>query len=175
MRPQKTVAVVGPECTGKTTLARFLARHFHARYVEEYARKYLSTRPSKQGCYDQSDLIAITKGQILLEEAARKSGASMVIVDTDLLVMRIWWFEKYGSVPKWLEDALDSQTERHYLLMSPDIEWQNDPLRESQFDRHRLFQVYGSFLNERGDSFDVVSGQGKKRFATALKFLREPD
>lgn len=172
---QKTVAVVGPECTGKTTLARFLADHFDAPYVEEYARSYLSKRSSRQGKYNQTDLEAIAQGQILLEENVRKMGFPVVVVDTDLLVMKVWWFEKYGSVPKWLEGALDKQTERHYLLMCPDIEWEKDPLRESPLDRDRLFNMYKSILNERGNSFDVISGQGERRFTMALQSLGESD
>jgi NadR type nicotinamide-nucleotide adenylyltransferase len=171
--PQKTVAVVGPECTGKTTLARLLADYLDAPYVEEYARGYLAERPSRQGRYDQTDLETIAQGQILLEENARKTGALIVVVDTDLLVMWVWWREKYGQVPEWLEAALDAQTDRHYLLMRPDIEWERDALRESPLDRDRLFEVYRSALNERGDNFDVIDGQGEKRLNMALKVLGE--
>ena len=46
----RIVAIVGPESTGKTTLAHDLAAHFGVAGVEEFARAYLAavrgtTRP----------------------------------------------------------------------------------------------------------------------------------
>ena len=38
----KKVVVIGPECTGKSELAKFLADHFKTVHVEEYARAYLN-------------------------------------------------------------------------------------------------------------------------------------
>ena len=52
----KKVAVIGPECTGKSELSEFLAVHFHTEWVPEYARGYINNlvRP-----YEQHDLLAI--------------------------------------------------------------------------------------------------------------------
>jgi nicotinamide riboside kinase len=49
------IAVVGPESTGKTTLAQQLALHFDGALAEEYSREYLHSigRP-----YLEEDLVA---------------------------------------------------------------------------------------------------------------------
>ena len=59
------VVILGPECTGKTDLANFLASQYNTSWVPEYARAFLNklNRP-----YEQSDLIKIAHGQIRLEE-----------------------------------------------------------------------------------------------------------
>ena len=61
----KKVAVVGPECTGKSELCKFLASHYGTGWVPEYARGYLENlvRP-----YEQHDLLTIAHGQIRLED-----------------------------------------------------------------------------------------------------------
>ena len=61
----KKVAIIGPECTGKTELSKYLATRFKTEWVPEYARAYLNklNRP-----YDQSDLTKIAHGQLRVED-----------------------------------------------------------------------------------------------------------
>ncbi|MGB1121850.1 MAG: AAA family ATPase, partial [Saprospiraceae bacterium] len=37
----KKIVLIGPESTGKTTLAKQLAKHYDTVWVEEYARTYI--------------------------------------------------------------------------------------------------------------------------------------
>lgn len=55
------ITIVGPESSGKTTLARELASFYNAPWVPEYARDYLIGlgRP-----YQENDLIRIAEGQL---------------------------------------------------------------------------------------------------------------
>ncbi|MEO8765586.1 MAG: ATP-binding protein, partial [Ginsengibacter sp.] len=41
METVKKYVIIGPESTGKSTLSKQLAKHFHTRWVPEYARDYL--------------------------------------------------------------------------------------------------------------------------------------
>ena len=61
----KKVAVIGPECTGKSELSEFLAGYFKTDWAPEYARGYLNNlvRP-----YETHDLLAIARGQMRLED-----------------------------------------------------------------------------------------------------------
>ena len=161
------ISIVGPESCGKTTLARALAKRFDAPWVEEYARAYLCGRSA----YDENDLDAIARGQLALEAQALKHAPPVLVLDTDMLVIRIWWHEKYGQAPDWVEAALCSQPDRAYLLARPDLAWEPDPLRESQFDRERLFDVYRDALAERGATFGIVGGTDRARLQSALAAL----
>ena len=165
----RIISVVGPECTGKTALARALGEHFTVGYVEEYARDYLAGRRE----YGPADVEAIGRGQTALEARALATRESPVILDTDLLVVRIWLQEKYGALPDWLARAFASQAPRHYLLTAPDLPWEPDPLRESPFDRERLFEVYRATLAEERLRFDVVRGTGTARLRCALAALEQ--
>ena len=55
------ITIVGPESSGKTTLARQLAAELGCPWVPEYAREYLEQRG---GYYDESDLEMIAEGQM---------------------------------------------------------------------------------------------------------------
>ncbi len=65
-----TVAIVGAECSGKTTLAAQLAQRFDAPCVVEYARVYLDRARAEDVGYDADDVLAIARGQHAAEAAA---------------------------------------------------------------------------------------------------------
>lgn len=55
------ITIVGPESSGKTTLARELASFHDAPWVPEFARKYLE---GLVGAYQENDLHRIAEGQL---------------------------------------------------------------------------------------------------------------
>ena len=162
------MAVVGPESSGKTTLARDLATAFDVPCLAEYAREYLEERLERTGdaSYDERDLAAIAR-EHMRREADFAHGAGGGVIDTDLVVILIWWSERFGEPPAWLRDAIAGQPKRCYLLCAPDLPWQADPLRESEHDRGRLFELYRTALTELRLPFTVVAGKGQARFEAA--------
>lgn len=163
------IAIVGPESTGKTTLARALAERLGTPWVAEVARAWLAGRSG----YAAGDVECIARAQLAAERAALRRAPTRLVLDTDLLVILVWWREKYGAAPAWLTDALARQPRRRYILTSPDLPWVPDPLRESPHDRERLFEVYHAELVARGERFGIVAGSGATRLQSALAALDE--
>ncbi len=161
------ICVTGAESTGKTTLAEFLAATLAAPLVTEQARDYLAG----QSGYHQNDVLAIARQQQAAEERAL-AAAPLVIADTDLTVIRVWWEEKYGELHPWIANALSRRTERRYLLPRPDLPWEFDPLRESPHDRPRLHRRYLELLTQGPFAFSEVSGTGQGRLDSALAQVR---
>jgi nicotinamide riboside kinase len=160
-----TVAVVGAECSGKTTLAEGLARRFDTACVPEFSREYLAARAS----YDQADVLAIAKGQHAAEVAAG-AAQSLLIADTDLVVIKVWWEVRYGGTHPWLDATLAEQLARErrcYLLPRPDIPWAPDPLREHPNDRPALHARYRALLDSLGVDYLEVGGTREERLARA--------
>ncbi len=161
------IAVVGPESCGKTTLAKAIAQHLSAPMVEEYAREYLELR-SPGGSYSQEDVLNIAKNQWEREQQAVLKNSQNLVLDTDLLVIKVWWEQKYGSCHPWILDKLNQQPTRKYLLTKPDIPWQSDPLRENPNDRDFLFDIYQRELTTAHSDYEVISGDGPQRAKLAF-------
>lgn len=164
----RIIALVGPESTGKTTLANRLAEHLNAPLVEEFAREYLSGR---NGTYSQQDLVAIAEGQFRKEQEALRSGSPIVICDTDLTVIKVWSEAKYSNTDPQIHDLLQQQPQRLFLLARPDIPWVPDPLRESPHDREVLFTQYERLLKEMDADYAVVEGDGDGRWEKVLEAI----
>jgi len=157
------VSIVGPESTGKTSLAMRLAETFGAPWLPEYAREYLTGREA----YEESDLERIAHEQATRETALVESGHPLVVLDTDLVVIRIWWLVKYGHVPAWVDEHLEIQSPRMYLLTRPDLPWEFDPLRESRDSLDDLFAMYQSTLERLGFDYVEIFGTGEARYTRA--------
>jgi nicotinamide riboside kinase len=123
--------------------------------------------------YTRHDVLAIARAQLATETAALASGAPVVVADTDLSVIRVWWEERYGALDPWLLHALRELTPRRYLLALPDLPWVPDSLRESPHDRARLLERYRLVLAELGFPYAEIGGAGAVRFERALAVVEE--
>ena len=157
------VCLTGTESTGKTTLATALASHYGAKLVPEAARHHLApNRP-----YGPEDVLAIARAQMRLEAEALAGSPRLVVCDTDLLVIQVWWQVKYGPLPEELKQALAGRSLRGYLLTRPDIPWTPDPLRESGGERSDLHRRYQQALADGPHPYVEVGGDLERRLATA--------
>lgn len=165
INPPKKVVVIGPECTGKSELSEFLANCFNTRWVAEYARQYLEAlnRP-----YEEHDLLAIARGQLQLEAREMKKANKVLICDTNLLVVKIWSYYKYGRCDKKILQIIKPHTYDLYLLTSVDIPWQEDPQREHPHKRHELWNIYKEELQRQHVPWITIQGDRKERRSAAV-------
>lgn len=181
------ICVTGPESTGKTTLATRLAEALAAPLVEEVARSWLTERAIAHRAahpgdapdavlapyeYGPADVLEIARAQFDAEAAALRSGAPLVVADTDLTVIRVWWEERFGALDPWIARALGQLAPRRYLLTLPDIPWEPDPLRESPNDRERLLERYRAVLAELAAPHAEIGGTGPIRLQRAFAAVR---
>jgi nicotinamide riboside kinase len=163
----------GAESSGKTTLARALAKALQAPLVLEASRDYLNAlyarKPGAQ--YTQQDLLEIARLQLLREQEALRQQPAQLVCDTDLLVIVIWSEVKYGhcdaALLQLFEQSLQ-QAPRHYLLCDPGIPWEPDPLREHPHAREQLYQRYLQRLQDLGLQFSIMRGSPEERLQQAL-------
>ena len=162
------VAVVGPESSGKTSLASALAKVYKTIWVPEYAREYLTNLKRD---YVQQDLLEIAKGQLRLEKSLTPAANGLLIADTDMHVIRVWSEFKYGDCDPWIIRTLEQQDYHLYLLTYPDIPWEEDPLRENPDRGLHFFNVYHELLQKREMPFVVVRGSLNQRVALARESI----
>ena len=162
----KKIVILGPESTGKSTLARQLADHYGTIWVTEYAREYLDAldRP-----YEAFDLLEIAKGQIALEEEGVLHANDIVICDTNLWVIKVWSDYKYGTTHKWIEDQIKLRRYDYYMLTDIDVPWKSDPQREHPNERSELLQIYKQHLSNQPVPFAWLRGGEEIRFREAIE------
>jgi nicotinamide riboside kinase len=162
-----TIALTGPESSGKTTLAQWLGELLAVPVVPELARDMLSAGTA----YGRIELLEIISAQLALEAEIRRTHSGLLICDTDLLVLQIWWQEKFGELPTELRAARQQLAPRGYLLTQPDLPWQPDPLRENPNDRERLYELYLAELTAGPWPYAIVVGAGDARRQSAMAGL----
>ncbi len=171
MEPQtKKVVIIGPESTGKSTLCAALAKHYQCAWVPEYARAYLNEQGTN---YSFNDLLTIAKGQLAAEDAASSTQAPLLLVDTDMQVMKVWCEFVFADCHKFILDQIASRTYDLYLLCSIDLPWTKDELREypDLTTREKLFHYYKDLLVQQQVPWQLVSGKNEERTACAVRAI----
>lgn len=163
------VVVIGAECTGKTTLAHALARHYSAPCVEEYAREYSldKIRRGELGWFED-EFLHLVEVQLRREEAATADADDLVVCDTDAFGIWVWH-------PKYLPDASESvkalalpRRADLYVLAAPDIPLVADGVREEESNRDVMHVVFERALVETERPFVLAKGDHRERLATAI-------
>jgi NadR type nicotinamide-nucleotide adenylyltransferase len=164
----KKVCVIGPECTGKTELSKFLSNHYKTPWVEEYARAYLNKLGKP---YQQNDLTKIAHGQLRMEDEWLNDANKLLICDTNLLVVKIWSEHKYGNCESEILSLIEQRTYDLYLLTNIDIPWQDDPQREHPDKREYFWNIYKKEVATTGVATVEISGLGEERKKKAIEAI----
>jgi len=174
MPKPKRILILGPESTGKSTLAAALAAYFQEPWVPEVAREYLEKldRP-----YAYEDLLQIGKQQMQLEDELAGGAKNYLFCDTDLRVIQVWSRHRFGKIDPWVLEELGRRTYDLILLCATDLPWQADPLREHPDleIREQLFEQYLEISRQSGFSFQIISGDASARLMTSVEAIRALD
>ncbi|MEM6805176.1 MAG: ATP-binding protein [Bacteroidota bacterium] len=160
------IAIVGPESTGKSSLAADLAQHYQVDWVREYAREYLDQLGRD---YVQSDLLEIAHGQLKLEDAGLQKKPKLLICDTNLIVIKIWSEFKYARCDQALQLLFNFSEYPLYLLCDIDVPWTYDSQREHPHLRQELLDMYKKELEQEKLNYVIISGAKEERLQTAVK------
>lgn len=166
----KRILILGPESTGKSTLAEDLANHFGEPWVPEYAREYLDELGRE---YRYEDMLEIGKGQVALEDEIAKKAEKYLFCDTDLRVIHIWSEHRFGITDPWVLDQIAARKYDLILLTDTDLPWTPDPQREyPELEMRNYFlDLYTKLAEESGYPFQLISGNKDERLKKALEFL----
>jgi nicotinamide riboside kinase len=164
------IAVIGPESTGKTELALWLANHLNGVYYQEIARDYVA---GLNRHYNISDIDNIVQMQVEQYRNMEQSKMKFHVFDTEIIITKIWYEWVYGQLPIDFKSIIDYTHFDFYLLCATDIPWIPDSVRENGGEaREKLFSVYESELRFFGFRYGIVSGFDEKRRKCALTLLK---
>lgn len=164
------IAVVGPESTGKSTIAQALARHFNTVCVPEFAREYCKNLHNE---YTLQDEVNMYYGQIALEDTLIPlANTNILLCDTTILTVKIWCDHLFGDTPQEVKDEIQQRPYDLYLLMDIDLPWEEDPLRDFPEQREHFMEVWRQELDSLKAQYAVISGLGNQRFENALAAIK---
>ncbi len=165
------VCLIGPECTGKTTLAARLSAELDAPWVPEFARPY-AERVQRPLTFEDVDPIA--RGQIALEDGAVSDG--LLILDTDLISTVVYSRHYYGTCPEWIaRDAGERRADLYLLADIDGVPWSEDPVRDSAEARGELFGAFRTALRSYRANVVPLTGSWDARFVAAVAAIRPLD
>ena len=164
----KKIAVVGPECTGKSTISEQLAKHYSTVWVPEYAREYCSQLTSECTWEDEINMF---KGQLELERTLLPQANDILICDTTFITVKIWCDYVFGKAPEEVLDELRRHPYDLYLLMDIDLPWQDDPLRDFPEKRPHFMKVWHKELRSLNANYSTISGSDSQRFLNAISTI----
>lgn len=168
------IAIIGPECTGKTTLAKDLSAHFNTEWVPEFARDYLQEKFNRSGAIcEPSDMLAILEGQTAAENSAVSRAKRFVFADTSALQSKVYSELYY----KFTDPILDKAARKHrydlFLLTDVHVPWEKDDLRDRPNDRLSFHNAFESALYAHNKPFIALSGSREVRKQNAVRIVQE--
>ena len=165
-KPQKIV-ILGPESTGKSTLCEALAKHYNTQWCPEYARQYLNENGTH---YTYDNLLTIAEGQIQQEDNYVQKADELLIIDTDMYVMKVWCEYVFNNCHPFILEQINKRQYDLYLLCDIDLPWTKDEMREypDEGPRQELFMIYKDILLNQNTPWAIVSGIGDQRTKNAV-------
>lgn len=171
LNKSKILVITGAESTGKSALAIDLSKHFDTPYNPEYARDYVLNLKHN---YTYEDVEYIAKKQIEQLEKALLLNKPFIILDTWLIVTKVWFQKVYQVVPEWLDSAIKDTHIDLFLVCDTDLPWIADKVRENGGEeRNQLHEEYITEIKKYNYNYTIVRGQGMQRTKNALQAVSE--
>jgi len=165
------IAVVGPESTGKSKMAKRLASEFNTLFVPEYARYYCEDLNRQ---YTMEDEMNIFYGQIAMEDSfLAVVKEDVLICDTCFLTVKVWSDHLFGYTPERVLEERKTRKYDFYLLMDIDLPWVDDPLRDFPDKRDHFLEVWKKELAEVSAQYRLISGLNEERFENGIKAVKD--
>lgn len=167
----KTVLVTGPESCGKTTMSELLAKHYETVWAPEFAREYLAPIGFN---FKHADLDNIADGQQLWMGEAKKFAEKVYFTDTCAVETHIYAQHYLGSSTQNIRAWLESQSWEIdlALLLTPEVKWVQDGLRNEEANRDKLFKQFEDLLIDYQIPYKVISSDDyAERFKACVGYV----
>lgn len=160
------IAIIGGECSGKTTLAVALSETLKTPVVWEYGRRLQDIR---EGNLHYEDMYQIGLKQVTIEGMIRPDPGKFLICDTTPVVT-VWFSQKmFGRIDPRLDALARNRYYDYTFICSPEgIPYEQDGYRLSDESRFEAFEWYKKNVN----GAYVVDGSSQDRVDQLLGWIK---
>ncbi len=160
MEAIKKICFYGPESTGKSTMARYMAEFYKTECVPEVSREIVSTND-----FTSEDIIKIGYAQTKRVIEKTRTANKVLFCDTDLITTQIYCRLYLKVVPPILYELEKQIKYDLYFLFEPDVPWVADGLRDlgDHEKRKEMFKIFKSELDNRNIQYTIVKGSWEER------------
>lgn len=160
------VCVVGPESSGKTSLAQGLAERFGTVCVPEYANIYIVEKHALGAAsWWPEEFAHIANTQTRLEEEARTGAKGLLVCDTDAFSVWVWHRDYVQRPSRAVRQIAEQNPADLYVLVGEHAPSGGDTPDGRRTDRR--LRAYRRELKRSGLPFVEVSGSAEERIAQA--------
>lgn len=176
-KPYK-IALIGAECTGKTTTAKAIAARFGGVFVPEPMRLYLHKKPKGYICQYADllgimDLITYSYYRAISCYTIKRCANPLLVFDTAPILLKAYSLYYFNAYPKQLDTLIKHLTfDVLFLTDNKGIVWQGDGMRDLPFGHSAIYQLLMIELAKNKLDFYTLSGDIHTRLATVAKLLK---
>lgn len=172
----RTVAVVGGESSGKTTLVHKIANYYGADLALEMGRLYVGTDlgGTEEGLqYNDYAPIALDHAQAV-REAMYQAQSPVTLVDTDFVTTQAFCEEYEGRTHPFVTACIDEFRFDHTIFLANNTPWVDDGMRslgtENARDRfeNRLTDI---FNRHNIETYRITSPDYFQRYVEAIAYI----
>jgi NadR type nicotinamide-nucleotide adenylyltransferase len=156
----RRVSVIGAESTGKTTLARALARHYDTAWAPERLRTL------RRHSLTPTDLTLAAQGQQADADLLARRASRVLFCDTDPLTVRLWCERLFGAAPSWLPGISSPHL---YLLCAADVPFTGDDQHNTPTERREFHAACERELVRLGLPYAILDGPLDGRLPRAIE------
>ena len=165
----KKIAILGTESTGKSTLAKKLAKQFNTLYVNEVGRDLVK----KTELCKLEDLYAIAQLHAKKIEEKKLIANKLLFIDTDLNTTKSYsnfLFQHELKVASWIEEANNCDI---YLFLENDAGYFQDGTRLPKNQRDILSSFQKKILVNNSIEYVSINGNWQERFSKACDIINQ--
>lgn len=167
------IVLFGPESTGKTSLAKALAKHYQTKWVPEFARDYLQKKYDESGLIcETQDITPIAEGQLKLEKKTAENANNLLFCDTNALQTLVYteaYYDNYEN--ERLNQLVRDLDYDYYFLTYYDTPWEEDDLRDKPNEREAMYNRFHQKLILHKLPFSILKGDEAVRLKQATQII----